>query len=417
MFGICIEDEFRSAGNAYLNAIDGVSEAESLSSNAIAAARARVDDAEITLRKASDSLSELEDLPNLLVTEQLRAAVWVATEDLASTRMDLADLAQPSDLLLSTRHHRIEVARAELEHAREELEDLVSPRDPAEIASLENRVAVARAVLGEARLKLEELTSGVAHPEYPVARLAVDVAREQLADEKEKLADLTGEPDPIDLALLQSKLAAAETVLAESVQRLDDATLETPRDGFVSRVEVKSGSKIEANDIVVVLVDTSVVEVDGIVDEVDVLRVWIDAAAEVRMDALPDRKIEGTVSFVGAEASSDEGVVSYPVRVRIDLPPELKAPEGLSAVASITISEHSDVLLLPATAIRGSFTQPTVNVVVDGQMVETPVTLGQSDDFWTAVTDGLKEGDMVVVESDVSIPGLAEMNGDGEPQS
>ncbi len=415
-FGICVEEEFRLASDAYRNAVDTVAEVESQASNAIAAAHARISDAEAALRAASERRSELEDLPDPLVTEQLKAAVREAEETLASARRDLADLAQPSDVLIRDRQHRIEVAMATLEDAREKLNELNTLVGPSEIADLEVQVAVATASLEEARAEMEELTSGVEHPGHEAARLAVNVARETLAEENKKLATLSGEPDPIDLALLQSKLDAARTLLSESEQRLDDATLEAPWDGFVSRVEARDGREIEATDIVAVLVDTSVVEIDGAVDEVDILRVQVDAIAEVRMDALPDRTIDGTVSFVGAEANSEQGVVSYPVRVRIDLPQELKAPEGLSAVASITISEHRDVLLLPANAIRGSFTQPTVNVMVNGEVVVTPVTLGETDDFWTAVTDGVEEGDMVVAETGVSIPELAGINGGPEPQ-
>ena len=415
-FGVCIEEEFRTASDAYRNAVDRVAEVESQSSSAVAEAHARIADAKSALRVASDNLIVLKELPDSLVTEQLKAMVREADETLTSAREDMADLAHPSDLLISGRQHRIEVASATLNEARERLNELTAPRESSEVADLEARVTLARASLEEARAELDELTSGAKPPEYEAARLAVDVARETLGEESEKLAILTADPDPIDLALLQSKLDAARTLLSESEQRLDDATLEAPWDGFVSRVEARAGREIEANDIVAILVDTSVVEVDGTVDEVDVLRVLVEAIAEVRMDALPDQIIGGTVSFVGAEANSEEGVVSYPVRVRIDLPPGLKAPEGLSAVASITISEHRDVLLLPANAIRGSFTQPTVNLMVDHEVFEIPVTLGESDDFWTAVTDGVEEGDMVVAESDVSIPELAELSGGDESQ-
>ena len=413
-YGVCIEEEFRFASEAYRNAIDSVAEVESQASNAIAAAHARITVAEAALRAASDKRSDLKDLPNPLVAEQLKAAVREANETLARARGDLADLTHPSDLLTINRQHRIGVARATLEDARVKLNELTSPREPAEIADREVQVALARASLEEARAELEELTSGTRHPAYEAARLAVNVARESLAEESRRIANLSRGPDPIDLALLQSRLDAARTALSESERRLDDATLEAPWDGFVSRVEARAGREIQAADVVAVLVDTSIVEIDGTVDEVDILRVQVDAIAEVRLDALPGRTIDGTVSFVGAEANSEQGVVSYPVRVRIDLPPELKAPEGLSAVASITISEHRDVLLLPANAIRGSFTQPTVNLMVDDEVVETRVTLGASDDFWTAISEGVEEGDMVVAGSDVSIPELAGVNGGAE---
>ena len=415
-FGVCIEEEFRVASDAYRNAIDSVAETESRASNAIAVAHARITDAEAGLRAASDRRSDLKDLPDPPVADQLRTAVREANETLASARRALADLVHPSDLLTRNRQHRLEVARAALQDAREKLSKLNTPMDRTVIADLEVQVTLARAGLKEARAELEELKSGAGHPEYEAARFAVNVAREALAEENRKLAALRGRPDPIDLALLQSGLDAARTVLSESERRLDDATLQAPRDGFVSRVEARAGRRIKATDVVAVLVDTSVVEIDGAVDEVDVLRVQVDAIAEVRMDALPDRTIDGTVSFVGAEANSEQGVVSYPVRVRIDLPPELKAPEGLSAVASITISEHREVLLLPANAVRGSFTKPTVNLMVDDEVVETPVTLGASDDFWTAISEGVEEGDMVVAGSNVSIPELAGVSEGAEPK-
>ena len=72
-------------------------------------------------------------------------------------------------------------------------------------------------------------------------------------------------------------------------------------------------------------------------------------------------------------------------------------PSGLSAVASIIISEERDVLLVPLDALRGAFDSPTLNVVLPGgEIVETPVTLGNSDNFLTVVTSGVEEGDMII---------------------
>ena len=192
-------------------------------------------------------------------------------------------------------------------------------------------------------------------------------------------------------------MESAQTLLEESQERLADASgLRAPSDGFVSRVDAEEGDDIEASDVVAVLVDTGVVEVDGSVDEIDVLAIEVGVDAEVKMDALPDQAIEGKVSFVGAEPLELQGVVSYPVRVEIELPQDVNAPEGLSAVARIVLSRETDVLLIPVNAIRGSFDNPVVHLMVNEESVETPVTLGNSDDFWTVVTDGLNEGDMVV---------------------
>ena len=58
------------------------------------------------------------------------------------------------------------------------------------------------------------------------------------------------------------------------------------------------------------------------------------------------------------------------------------------------------MLLIPSTAIAGTFQQPTVLVSLDGEVTERPVTLGASDGFWTVVTSGVDEGESLVSTSD-----------------
>ena len=40
-----------------------------------------------------------------------------------------------------------------------------------------------------------------------------------------------------------------------------------------------------------------------------------------------------------------------------------------------------------------------MQLLSDGKIAERPVTLGDSDDFFVVIRDGLDEGDLVVVES------------------
>ena len=398
--GICIEREFRVAGEAYQDAIDGKAKADADAGNALTAVQASIDAAQSAIENAEDRIEDLTEPIDPIVRARMQSAVRVAEEDLADARQNLADLTNPTDpLKIAADAREIETARATLADARERLAELNEPKDASIVADLTAKVELARANLEDLRSQQTELLSGEDRPEYLAAFHAVEVARETLAKREEDLDKLLNNPDPIDRDLLRSRVEAARTTLEESQERLADATgLKAPSDGFISRVNAEEGKDIEANDIVAVLVDIGVVEVDGSVDEIDVLSIELGVDAEVEMDALPDQTILGKVSFVGAEAVEQQGggTVNYPVRVEIDLPPDLKAPEGLSAVATIILSRETDVLLIPANAIRGTFDNPTVHLMVNDEAVETPVALGSSDDFWTIVTDGLNEGDMVV---------------------
>ena len=61
-----------------------------------------------------------------------------------------------------------------------------------------------------------------------------------------------------------------------------------------------------------------------------------------------------------------------------------------------------NVLLIPQQAIFGSFQAPIARVETEDGIVERPLILVNSDDFWTEVLSGLQEGDRVVMQNSQS---------------
>ncbi len=91
-----------------------------------------------------------------------------------------------------------------------------------------------------------------------------------------------------------------------------------------------------------------------------------------------------------------EGVALEPMPSLI--PEDFQLKEGLSVTVSIVIEEASDVLLVPNEAItyRGGETYVQV-LSPDGVVEERLIQTGISDWQYTEVTDGLSEGEQVVV--------------------
>ena len=294
------------------------------------------------------------------------------------------------------------LAQIDLQKAQESLDKLHEVADDATISNQRMQIALIRANIDQAEEDLAELKSGKDRSEHRARLEDVEGARLVLEQRREELADLEGQtPEQVDVVFLGAAISSARAAVEQADRRLADSTLKAPSDGFVSQVNVEQGQRVEANASVLQLVDTNVIEIDGSVDEIDVLSVAVGAGASVTMDALPGQSIPGAVSFLGAEAQSQQGIVSYPIGVQVQPPDDVQLPEGLSAVATITIGEDLGVLLVPIQAVRGSFDQPTLGVMVDGQIVETPVTLGSSDDFWTVVTEGVEEGDQIVTQAGI----------------
>ena len=267
------------------------------------------------------------------------------------------------------------------------------------VASADAAVTKAEDSLAAAQETLTDLQAGPDPLEVDVRDKKLAVAQADLAEAEENLAEMLGGIDSLDQTLLEADAAVAQLALETAIERLDGATIESPIAGLVSLVNLEVGRSVNANATIIEIVDPRVIELDGIVDEIDVLLVREGARAKVSMDALPGQVLDGTVSSVDLVPTNSQGVVSYPIRIQVQMPEGVSLLEGLSATASIVLSEDQDVLLVPTQSIYGSFQQPLVRVMMGELVEDRPVTLGDNDGFWVVVTGGLAEGDLIVIEA------------------
>lgn len=402
IYAVCVENEFRTNGEAYISELAAWNAANLSSAKAMETSQNAADSAERELEDAREALDDMAlDADKLAEREAAAAAARAEVDAAMEDREELEDGATPEEM--ADQNAKVALAKAEVEDALADLAELNdgTETDAAAIADARERVKVAEAAVAEREKDLADSLKGESHPDYAAAVEDANVARRALAEREKELAELL--PDGRDMLrreLLARNVDSAQSTVSQAARRLDDATLTAPWDGFVSQVEVEKGDEVEASALAVELVNTNIVEIDGSVDEIDVLSIELGSPAEVSLDALEGRTLAGSVSFIDAAASDNQGIVSIPVKVRLDSPGDLQIPKGVSAVATITISEVRDVLLVPQRALRGTFGAPTLQVMVGEETNEVPVVIGESDNFMVVIESGVSEGDMIVVGTD-----------------
>lgn len=262
-----------------------------------------------------------------------------------------------------------------------------------------------RAVVDDARAALENTQAKTAR-DVLSAEEAVENAENALAAEEEKAAELTVEAETLDVALLRAEVTVAEHALAEAREDVENAVLTAPVSGVVEKVSTDApGGRTEQEAqgrLTITILDTSVVEVGGSVDEVDVLAVSVGMSVAVSLSALEGQTLTGEIVEIGAASSGQSGVVTFPVTIRLSVPTGLTLRDGMSARSEIVLAEHEDALLVPSAAVGGSFLAPTVRVWTEAGAEERQVTLGPSDNFWVVVVDGLAKGERVVMPEPAS---------------
>jgi hypothetical protein len=73
--------------------------------------------------------------------------------------------------------------------------------------------------------------------------------------------------------------------------------------------------------------------------------------------------------------------------------------EGLTVTLNITVSGKKDILLIPGQAVQRSGKNTQVKVVKNGVTETRVVKTGISNWQYTEVTEGLEEGEVVVIQT------------------
>lgn len=369
--------------------------------------------------------------------------VYVEKDDQVTKGEVLARLASTNVLILQL-EQGVAHAKVDLKNARQALEDLLQPYEEVDIADARQAVqranemlastqaqanfdiAAAEWALYEARVNRDDVAGQYmkdqvgdekmqkAWTDWEEAVLHLEVAKQNSENDiydvqraveiaQEKLDDMLEEPDPEDVDLKQREIATAQGELEDAQDKLTKATegypLVAPFDGVVVSVnaDVQPGDDVNANTVILEVADTSLIDMSGTVDEVDVANVKLGQYATVTLDALPELELSGNVTGISAFAQSQSGVVSYPITVSLTIPEGTRLLQGMSATAAIKIELATNALLVPNGAIGGASDRPVVMVMANGQPQPRMVTLGATDGVRTEVVTGLKEGDAVIV--------------------
>lgn len=220
-------------------------------------------------------------------------------------------------------------------------------------------------------------------------------AEARLEQANTALAEVGGENSSA-MKAAAAQLDIAQKALADSESALTNSTLTAPFDGVITLVNVEAGGAVTPAQVVAEIVNSSALAVEADVDEEDILTIAIDSPAVITLDAVAGRTFSGIVSSIGQAVQSQQGAVTFTVQVTLDDVGNLNLLEGLTASAEVISSQTLDVVRVPVAAVGGSFIQPTVQVMANGQVTEKPVQLGVSNGTYVQITSGLTEGEVVL---------------------
>jgi HlyD family secretion protein len=228
-------------------------------------------------------------------------------------------------------------------------------------------------------------------------------------------------------AALSSSKAAALQAKADRDQarvNLEFTSIKSPIDGVVVSRSIDVGQTVaaafQAPTLFVIANDLTKMQILANIDEADVGKVQEGLQARFTVDAYPGQTFTGTVRQVREAATTTNNVVTYAAVIDAQNP-DRKLRQGMTASVTIVNASHDDVLRVSNAALRFKPDAPpaqpqqkatpqgrapssqrgpaqaTVFKLVNGKPVAASVHLGLADGQRTEVTDGLVEGDQIIV--------------------
>ncbi len=282
----------------------------------------------------------------------------------------------------------------------------------------------AQSRLNTAKDRLDAMLSNSDPEEVAIAKLQVEVAEMTLAQAEESLNDVAKDValKGLQLTLSQGKLVDAKKALVDAQEELEEANskspiIEAPFDGFITTVNVEGGDEVMTGTIAVQLADPNKFEADILVSEMDILQAKLGGEAWVQVDAMSGLTLPAKVTHISPTATIQSGVVNYKVKVEVQslatmqeqagemmrqartmMLADFQLREGLTVTVSIIVDEATDVLLVSNAAITTSGRQSYVQVqLADGATEERTIQTGISNWQYTEVTEGLSEGEQIIV--------------------
>ena len=410
--------------------------------------------AKIDLRDAESAEEAAVTLAELAVADA-RVALEAAREALEDTEYSELDIAQ-AELDVINAEIALDGAQDNLKRAKEKYKlNRSVPEREWDYEQKQKELVIAEFNFAEAEETLVEIIAGADPLEVEQKQKQLAVAQANLKEAEDELAGMLG------VELKQSEVTSAQAALDEAIEKLEMATMVAPFAGIVTLVDVEVGETVNANQVVIELVDPDKFEAEVLVSEMDIENIRPGAQATIQVDAMSGVSLPAEVTNISPIATIQSGVVNYEVKVEIEslqamieerrevrqetmpdissgelseqmkqaieegrltqeqveemmeqrqqgqvgqqgmpmmIPEDFQLREGLTVTVSIIVDERNDVLLVPNSAITSSGRQNYVKVVsADGVIEDRVVTTGISNWQYTEIVEGLSEGEQVVV--------------------
>jgi RND family efflux transporter MFP subunit len=311
---------------------------------------------------------------------------------------DTVIVFDPSEVLkaIVDAESELEIARAELEKLKAQQESKIEElKANIEISDISHRIL---------EIKLEQATfdADITRKEIGLnldkAKISLDKAREEILNQEKIHHE--------EIQQSKLKIKQLEVNLADANKTLETLTVVSPSSGIaIIRRNWNTQNKWQVGDQpwsgspLIDLPDLSELKVEADISEVDISKVQLAQAVEIKLDAFSDSNYSGTVVSIANLAqfkNRNTKIKIFPVDVLISGSSEKLLP-GMTVSCRIIIDKIQDVLSIPLDALFLEDNNEYVYVKTGNSFQKKTVKTGRRNNDYIIIHEGIEEGQIIAL--------------------
>lgn len=204
----------------------------------------------------------------------------------------------------------------------------------------------------------------------------------------------------VQLEKAELGLKAAKVQRATLLEQINKTTLKAPFNGVVTAKLTEEGAFAAPGVPLLQLTDISSLKFTVNVSENDLSSFQLNQSFLIHSDVYPDMSLPGKVIMIGSKANLGS---SFPVQFMASNTSDLKIKSGMFGKVYIKNENQKPGIVIPASAIVGTTSQPQVYKVQNGKAVLQNITIAQKIKNRSVVSNGLKDGDVIVTNGFINL--------------
>lgn len=238
-----------------------------------------------------------------------------------------------------------------------------------------------------AKVESESLKSA-----YDIAKSALDQAEDGFA-RVEKVYGSGSVPE-VRMVEIRTKLEQARAAERSARQALEDCSVTVPFSGVIGDVFCQKGEQLSVAAPLVQIMDVESVEIHFSVPEGEYSDISVGTAADIEIPALK-KSVSGTVAVKGISASALSHAYDFTIK---NISDSRSLMPGM--VCKVRVRRKGEAaIVIPASAVLTDMDGRYVwGVTPDGKVCKSHITVGGYSGQGVVVTEGLAEGDRVIIE-------------------